>query len=235
MTDYLHFVETKFRMHEPIPALLRTLSEESGVTNIVDLCSGGAGPIPAIDEDLRAQDVHLQFVLTDKFPNRAAFERIVDESDGEIRFEDAPIDATDVPESLRGIRTIFNGLHHFRPGDARAVIRNAVEAGQPIATFELVERRLASMLPLVLIPIIVLFVTPAIHPRTASRFLWTYLIPIMPLVTLWDGLVSHFRSYTPVELDELVEPFLEYTWRTGTTPIRDTNLNITFLIGAPRK
>ncbi len=235
MTDYLHFVETKFRLHEPIPALLATLSEETGTTNVIDLCSGGAGPIPAINADLRARDVHLRFTLTDKFPNLAAFQHAAENADGAIRFEPTSVDVANVPRSLIGIRTIFNGLHHFRPDEVHAILRDAVDAGQPIATFELVERRLASILPLVLLPIIVIAVTPAIRPRTFSRFFWTYLLPVMPLVTWWDGVVSHLRSYTPAELEAMTVPFPEYTWRTGKSPIGKTGNSVTYLIGVPRR
>lgn len=233
MTAYLHYVETKFRLHDPIPALLKQLAEDSGTTNVIDLCSGAAGPIPSIDADLREEGVHLQFVLTDKFPNLAAFERTVQESDGAIRYEASPVDAADVPTSLHGIRTIFNGLHHFRPEEARAVIENAVDAGQPIATFELVERRIQSILPLFLIPIIVWVVMPAIRPRTLSQFLWTYLLPVMPLVIWWDGVVSHLRTYTPEELEGLAAPFERYTWRAGKAPIGKTGNNVVYLIGTP--
>jgi hypothetical protein len=233
MTDYLHFVETKFRLHEPIPALLKQIVAETGTTDVVDLCSGGAGPIPAIDADLRDQGLELTFTLTDKYPNLGAFERSVAESGGTVGFVRESVDAADVPESLMGIRTIINGMHHFRPAEARAVLRNAVEANQPIATFELVERRAASIIPLFLIPVIVWVVTPAIRPRKLSRFLWTYLVPVMPLVTWWDGLVSHLRSYTPEELEALAEPFDGYRWRTGKAPIGKTGNNVTYLIGVP--
>ena len=234
MTEYLHFVETKFRLHEPIPALLETLSEETGTTSVIDLCSGGAGPIPAIDADLRERNVQLQFTLTDKFPNLAAFQQAAKNADGAIRFEANSVDVAHVPKSLMGIRTIFNGLHHFRPNEVQAILRDAVDAGQPIATFELVERRLVSILPLVLLPIIVFVVTPAIRPRTFSRFFWTYLVPVVPLVTWWDGVVSHLRSYTPAELEAMAASFPEYTWRTGKSPIGKTGNSVTYLIGVPR-
>jgi hypothetical protein len=234
MTDYLHFVETRFRLYEPIPALLKTLAEESGTAHVIDLCSGGAGPVPAIDEDLREQGVQLQFTLTDKYPNLVAFQHAADNSDGMIQFESESVDVANVPGSLTGIRTIFNGLHHFRPEEAQAIFRDAVDAGQPIATFEFVERRAAAMLPCFLIPLFVLVTTPAIRPRTFSRFLWTYPIPIVPLVTAWDGFVSHLRTYTPEELEVMTSPFPDYHWRTGRAPVGKTGVRITYLLGWPR-
>jgi hypothetical protein len=35
--------------------------------------------------------------------------------------------------------------------------------------------------------------TPFIRPRSLPRWLWTYLVPIVPLTTCWDGVVSLLR------------------------------------------
>ena len=54
---------------------------------------------------------------------------------------------------------------------------------------------------LVLAPLSTLFgyllLTPFITPRSWSRVLWTYLIPVVPLATCWDGVVSLLRVYSP--------------------------------------
>jgi hypothetical protein len=235
MTDYLHYVETRFRMHEPVTDLLAELMEETGEYTVIDLCSGGAGPVPAIDAELRARGVDARFVLTDKFPNRAAFDQAA-AGGGDISFESRPVDATNVPRELTGIRTIYNGIHHFTPEAARAVLKDAVNAGQPIATFEFVERRVAAIVPsMLLIPIMVWVLTLGIKPRTFGRFLWTYLVPVVPLVVWWDGIVSHLRTYNPGELKRIAEPFGDYEWRSGRKQIRSMPNYVTYLIGVPKK
>ena len=35
---------------------------------------------------------------------------------------------------------MFNSFHHFRPAEAKTVLRDAAEAGQPIGIFEIPER-----------------------------------------------------------------------------------------------
>ena len=45
---------------------------------------------------------------------------------------------------------------------------------------------------------------PACPPFRWSRLLWTYLVPVIPLVLLFDGIVSCLRSYRPDELLKLV-------------------------------
>jgi len=46
-TDYLHFLQTRFALHEPAVPLLADALAATGATAIVDLCSGGGGPLPA--------------------------------------------------------------------------------------------------------------------------------------------------------------------------------------------
>ena len=76
--------------------------------------------------------------------------------------------------ALAGLRTIFNGFHHFRPEDATAVLRNAAEAGQPVAIFEVSHRTLRTIIPLLLTPIFVCIATPLMRPFRWDRLLWTY-------------------------------------------------------------
>jgi hypothetical protein len=44
--------------------------------------------------------------------------------------------------------------------------------------------------------------TPFIQPRAWWRFMWTYLVPVVPLATCWDGVVSFIRGYSPQALAE---------------------------------
>ena len=54
-------------------------------------------------------------------------------------------------------------------------------------------------------PITVLLTTPFIRPFKFGRIIFTYLIPIVPLFVLWDGIVSSLRTYSVKEMNKLVE------------------------------
>jgi hypothetical protein len=116
-----------------------------------------------------------------------------------------PVDARDVPPELKGLRTQFLSLHHFRPNDAKQIIQNAINSNSPIAIFEGQERSLTSILAMIFSPLTVLFTTPFIKPFKFGRIVFTYLIPIVPLFVLWDGVVSSLRTYSIAEMNELVK------------------------------
>jgi hypothetical protein len=114
-----------------------------------------------------------------------------------------------VPGELQGFRTMFSSFHHFSPEEARAILQNAVEAGQGIGIFE-ITRRAPSTIALMFPWAIMLFVfTPLIRPFRWSRLLCTYVVPIIPLVLLFDGVVSCLRTYQPQELREMVKNWPE--------------------------
>jgi len=102
----------------------------------------------AICEALAADQISVQFTLTDKYPNIPAFERLSSRNPAGIRYIAAPVDATDVPENVTGLRTMFNAFHHFAPEPARLVLQNAVQARQPVGIFEIPERNVIPLIPL---------------------------------------------------------------------------------------
>ncbi len=85
-------------------------------------------------------------------------------------------------------------------------------------------------------PLVVFFVTPLLHPFRWSRLLWTYVVPLVPLVVLVDGIVSCLRTYTPDELRELTMgiPGMEaYLWDIGEEAVAWSPTPVTYLIGYP--
>jgi len=233
-TDYLHFLQTRFVLHEPAVPLLADALAATGATAIVDLCSGGGGPLPAVQRDLAREGRRVRVVLTDRFPNAPAFEHVTRGSEA-LTFVRTPVDARAVPPDLHGFRTMFNAFHHFKPADAVAVLRDAAVQGQPIGIFELPNRAASMLIPLLLTPIYLWIATPFIRPFRWRRLFWTYVVPLVPLTCWWDGLVSQFRAYTPSELEDLASRTGAggFTWRAGQVPIRKTPGRLTYLIGTP--
>src|SRR5712691_9799129 len=136
-------------------------------------------------------------LLSDKFPNRAA-------DKGTVPFHSLAVDATAVPADLQGFRTIFTAFHHFRPSEARAILADAVRQGQGIGVFEISRRAPREIAVIALTWLAVLVFVPFIRPFRWSRLVWTYLPPVLPLVGLFDGVVSCLRTYSPAELRELL-------------------------------
>ena len=207
----------------------------TGAHSVIDLCSGAGGPWLDLARRLQRKITGFHDSLTDKFPNLAAFENAQSNPDSSIGFCRRPVDARDVPPELSGFRTLFSAFHHFAPVEARAIIRNTVEARQGIGIFEITRRSvpaMALMIPWALSP---LLFTPFIRPFRWSRLLFTYLIPVIPVVLLFDGIISCLRTYDPQELEALVGELgaVNYRWQAGEFRASLLNAPITYLIGFP--
>ena len=233
-TDYLQFIQTRFRMDRAMAPVVRRVLEESGKTEIVDLCSGGSGPLLLLVKDLAADGVRVRATMTDLYPNVPAFDAIAAQSDGLIRFETRAIDARNVPPDLAGLRTIFNGFHHLRPEDARSVLHAAAAARQPIAVFEVSDRAWSTLIQIFLLtPIFVWLATPFMRPFLWRRLFWTYVIPAVPFTCVFDGVVSQLRAYTADEMRGLADGAAPMRWDTGHIPIAKGRGRLTYLVGSP--
>ena len=92
-----------------------------------------------------------------------------------------------------------------------------------------------AMLLMLLVPLMVFLMTPFIRPFRWSRLFLTYLIPVVPLVSLFDGLVSCLRTYSVAELRELLEGLEaeNYQWEIGEVKCKANPIPVTYLIGVP--
>jgi len=235
ITDALQFGLNLTQAYAPIAALLQNALACNWSHSIVDLCSGGGGPWRKLSETLQQDGQPLQILLTDKYPKRSAETDLKLASAVSARFYPASVDPRDVPIALAGFRTMFSSFHHFSPEEARAVLENAINAKQAIGIFEITRRTAATiglMFPWALLS---LLFTPWIRPFRWSRLLWTYVIPVIPLVLLFDCVVSCLRSYKPSELREIVEKLNArgYQWEIGEGEGVLGLLPVTYAIGIP--
>jgi hypothetical protein len=141
-----------------------------------------------------------------------------------------------VPAELAGFRTMFSSFHHFPPVNARAILQNAVNAKQGIGIFEITSRSASAVCMMFRWSLTPFAFAPTMHPFRWSRLFYTYLLRLIPLVLLFNGLVPCLRSYRVRELRELIEEVgaTEYFWETGEQSGAFGGLPITYLIGYPR-
>lgn len=203
-TDFLQFLSNATKLYKPAIPILKKGIEASKDQHIIDLASGGGGGLLWLNKELQKDYPELKITLTDYFPNLDAFERTKAQASNFDYVTDS-VDARAVPENLKGLRTQFLSLHHFKPHDSRAILQNAVNAKAPIALFEAQERSFFSLLMMIFSPLNVVLLTPFIRPFKLGRILFTYLIPIVPPFVLWDGLVSCLRTYSVKEMKQLLD------------------------------
>jgi hypothetical protein len=234
VTDALQFILSLGGTYRPIVPLLSDAIQHSGAERVVDLCSGGGGPWLWLYKLLRMQGGRaVEICLTDKYPNTEAFENVRRHTHGQVTGYEEAADAANLPAGLSGFRTMFSSFHHFKPADATAILQNAVDNRQGIGIFEAARRHPLTISSTVLMPIAGVVTAPFMRPVRISRLFWTWIVPVIPVVLFFDGVISCLRAYSQEELRVLVSQVKadDYVWRIGEQ--RGGPAPITYLIGHP--
>lgn len=234
MTDYLQFMSNKLKIYKGAIPILEKGLEKSNGSQILDMASGGGGGLLHIAEELEESHPNLKIQLSDLYPNITAFEKTASLS-SVFSFVSNPVDATKVPKELKGFRTQFLSLHHLRPPQATKVLQNAVDANAVIGIFETMERGPKNLIGMLLIPLFVLLATPFVRPLSIGRLIFTYLIPLVPIFALWDGMVSVLRTYSIEEMNGLVanvDKQESYEWEISK--VKSGPGEILYLLGYPK-
>lgn len=236
--QYTFAVKATAPLREAVADILIPPLERTGETRIFDVCSGGGGPLIAVLPTLSARlSKPVTARLTDLFPNEDAFRALEKDTNGAATGELRPVSAFDVPQDLGKFQTVFTALHHFKPEDAKRVLADAAAKGRSIAVIEPFNRK--ATIPTTIGGFLLGWLrTPFMGRMTVKRFLWTYPIPIAPLVLAWDGCVSCLRAYTPDEMLAMgreVAP--HYDWKAGEREVvlPMARLTLTYLTGEPKR
>lgn len=231
-TDYLQFFATRFDVYKSILPLIRKGLDKSGKNEWVDCASGGGGGLINLAKTLKSERPDLKITLTDFYPNHKAFEKTRNLVPDVFEIESNPVDARQVPSHLQGkFMTLFGAFHHFRPYDAERILQSAIDSNSNIAIFEPVARNFASCFSMIFVPLNVLILTPFIRPVRWNTLIFIYLIPIIPLYILWDGIASILRTYSKEERKELVSRLRNsdsYEWEIGET---EGPMPVNYLVG----
>ncbi|MGZ3460448.1 MAG: hypothetical protein ACXU86_18320 [Archangium sp.] len=231
-TDYLETVSTRMGVFDGAVDVLARALRASERPQLLDLGSGGGGPLPRLLGPLESKHgLKPHVVLTDLYPNARAAQRARAQG---VDYLERPVDALQVPADLRGARTLFSTLHHFRPEQVQVMLADAQEKGVPFAAFEVMERTPKGILGSLLVPLLVWLFTPLVRPLTPLRLLLTYVLPVSPLAIAWDGLVSALRAHRPEELRAITASLARegYTWEVGQVH-QGTRGTLTYVLGRP--
>lgn len=168
--------------------------------------------MPIIEEGLQHAD---KIIVIDKKCG-AGFETVDGLLDENI--ERVYISADNFKTAQEGLYLSINSFHQFSVNEAKNMLTQISNKKQPVVIVEGNNDSLWQVFGMtVIVPITVLLTAPFVKPFRFERIIFTYLIPVLPFVTFFDGFMALFKLYAPKDLDELTASIHTegYYWRTG--------------------
>ncbi|MBL7900307.1 MAG: hypothetical protein JNJ99_17350 [Crocinitomicaceae bacterium] len=185
--------------------------------------------LPVIEEGLKYQK---RIVVINKKCG-AGFETVDPLIDSKI--ERAYIESKNFDPIEPGLYLSVNSFHQFNKEEAKEILSRAAKKRYPIVVVEGNNDSLWQVFGMtVIVPLTVILTAPFVKPFRPERLVFTYLIPILPLVTFLDGFLALFKLYAPADLNELTSSIIteKYEWRSGKSD-NGRGGKIIYLIGHP--
>eukprot|EP01083_Nonionella_stella_P032396 88691_1 len=203
--------------------------------NMLDLCSGGSGPIPVIAAQLMDTICEMNIVLTDLFPRCDQWSSIASRNNN-IKYSIASIDATEVDMNeiialhLDGkvdskvqdiyLCTMFDSMHHFEAQQLVSILADVIECNHEFMAIEIAyggsifHSILSVFITVMLTPLFVMYVVKCYLIERNELNVWKKIfkacltvitVPIWITMLANDRIVSNGRCYTERELLNITE------------------------------
>ena len=244
MTNLIVVLEKMMGTKEVLTKLLKLVKERHDFSQIVDMGSGSGGPMPDAVEALNeGSEDKVQLMLTDLHLNPSFVQQINDKQHPFIRYHPTSVNATQLSEAPKGLKTMINSFHHMPPKAAKQILKSAQESKEPFLIYEIGENNIPTLLwwlflpiSLIILMVMVLFMTPAVRPMRWQQLVFTYLIPIIPIFYAWDGQASLMRMYTFNDLEMLLSDIKtdDYSWEMAVATKENGKKSGYYVLGLPK-
>lgn len=135
--------------------------------------------------------------------------------------DDVTVDSihiTNFNTSEKGVYLFVNSFHQLNSEKAKKILQDIVDSGNPVVVVEGNNDSLWQIVGMtVFVPLTVLLTAFFVKPFRISRIIFTYLIPILPIIIVIDGCIALLKLYNPTDLLELTSSLERnnYEWKAG--------------------
>lgn len=213
ITEILGKTVSRGAIYAPALPLFNAFCVQTRCHSVLDLCSGSGQASALFIASLEGkQAAGIQFHLSDLNPFNPATSSQLPANVSKI---ERPVDACKVDGTPpHQARMMIAAFHHFKPQQAKHILLDAVKANTSVFIVEPFPRRLRSTLPF----FVHSFIPGAMNPISSNshrglKALFTYLLPVIPLLGWWDTIISALRMYTEQEYLTMVAEATDYHWQ----------------------
>ncbi|MEM6380118.1 MAG: hypothetical protein AAF705_18130, partial [Bacteroidota bacterium] len=138
--------------------------------------------------------------------------------------------------AVQGVYSFINCFHQLSRKEAEKYLNDIVKSNNPVVIVEGNNDSLWQIVGMtIFVPTTIILASPFVKPFRWSRFLFTYLIPVLPMITVIDGCIALLKLYNPQDLKILTKSIhtSDYDWQIGKNP-NGRGGKIIYLKGLPK-
>ena len=180
--------------YDSAAAIASETATKTGSDHIVEL---GAGTAP-LTRRLAAEGRDRKLTVCDFNPDETTYRELQSEYPESVHPIYESVDFSKHREWPPGTLLVLSATLHHLPREAREqTLKAMTSSADAVLVIEPLRRTISSLLFVLLsaIPAVILPIWFLGRPNRWQRFLWCWLIPVAPLMFLWDGWMSCLRQW----------------------------------------
>ena len=208
LRDFMGALYKAFGHHKLWTQAILDLCENNPNKTIKDPCAG-SGHVNLMIRTALPASFTGSFELSDLMieKNIEFAKQINALKDSGISYKLQPTDATKSTPEDHSPKLFINSFHHFDHDQVGQILKHNAENGNDILILEYCRKSPDSLIAMFFGPVLFLLFLPFIWNRKNRLpcVLFTYLLPLIPLMLLWDGIISCLRTYSAKDLHAILE------------------------------
>ncbi|PPD20322.1 MAG: hypothetical protein CTY22_04695 [Methylomonas sp.] len=176
--------------------------------DLMECCSGSGDVLLMIDAELdESKFKNIRYILSDIRPNPEFCGRINLMPGDRFKYLNESVDIVSKHAEYSYPKIFINSFHHFSKEQVVGIFNANLGNNNEIIIMEYVRKSFLGFLSMVVGPLVVFLTLPFVvrlkHLPVMAFF--TYLLPIFPLMMLWDGIVSCLHEYSDKEIKQIID------------------------------
>lgn len=172
---------------------------------LMEHCSGDGRVLLLIESQLFGREFdEISYIQSDIRPD--FFAKKINQLNSKFHYIEKKVDATRCNDYNKHPKIFINSFHHFTREQALKILEKNLKNRNEVIILEYCRNSILGYLSM-FISLPVIFVTLPFRTDTKDlpmMFLFTYALPLFPLMVLWDGIISCLRSYSNMELAKII-------------------------------
>lgn len=207
LREFMSKIYLVFGIHKLWRSEISSFVKKQNSQCIHDPCAGSGYVNQLIFESL-PRELDAKFYLSDLMTNESPeFAKQINALGYKnLKFAESPVDLLKIEAENQMPKMFVNSFHHFSREQVKEILKNTLGQGKEVLVLEYCRKTPDSLLSMLFGAILSLIFFPFVVEKKyiLPSFIFCFLVPIIPLMLVWDGVVSCLRTHSVSSLRQIL-------------------------------